>query len=430
MADECVDIANQEQLAVCFRYVDDSLVVHEEFMGLYLCSDIKSETIVATLEDVILRFDFKLSNCRGQCYDGGSNMAGSKTGVKTRFLEKEPCALYMHCYGHALSLSIGDAIKLVPLLRSTLDTAHEISKLFQYSPKRTNLFKNVKAEVNPDSGGFQTLCLTHWTVRHETIGSILTNYETLLSVWEEMLEDRIDSDTRARVHGFSSQMKAFNFFFGLCLVHTILMHTDNLSKTLQHTKMSAAEGQHIAKLTINTLQQVRGDVAFSLFWGSTTQQADKLGISPPRKRMPPKQHDDGMGESTIPTLPTDHYKRIYFKAVDTVTQCIKDRFDQEGYRTYSKLEQVLLTKDVSAASIDDLLVLYRDDFDRDALLAQLKLLHSNYTVSSENASVHDLVTLVQGFSSAEKAMVSQVVKLIRLLLVMPATNSVKDLFLL
>ena len=40
MADECVDIANQEQLAVCFRYVDDSLVVHEEFMGLYLCSDI------------------------------------------------------------------------------------------------------------------------------------------------------------------------------------------------------------------------------------------------------------------------------------------------------------------------------------------------------------------------------------------------------
>ena len=90
---------------------------------------------MATLEDVMLRFDFKLSNCRGQCYDGGSNMVGSKTGVKTRFLEKEPHALYMHCYGNALNLSVGDAIKLVPLLRSTLDTAHEISKLFQYSPK-------------------------------------------------------------------------------------------------------------------------------------------------------------------------------------------------------------------------------------------------------------------------------------------------------
>ena len=87
---------------------------------------------------------------------------------------------------------------------------------------------------------------------------------------------------------------------------------------------------------------------------------------------------------------------------------------------------MLLTKDVSAASIDDLLVLYSDDFDRDALLAQLKLLHSNYTVLSENASVHDLVTLVQGFLSAQKAMVSQVVKLIRLLLVIPATNSVSE----
>ena len=36
------------------------------------------------------------------------------------------------------------------------------------------------------------------------------------------------------------------------------------------------------------------------------------------------------------------------------------------------------------------------------------------------------MTLVQGFSSAEKAMVSQVVKLIRLPLVMPATNSVSE----
>ena len=88
MADECVDIANQEQLAVCFRYVDDALVVHEEFVGLYLCLDMKSETIVATLEDFMLRLDLKLSNCCGQCYDGGRNMAGSKTGVKTQFLEK------------------------------------------------------------------------------------------------------------------------------------------------------------------------------------------------------------------------------------------------------------------------------------------------------------------------------------------------------
>ena len=46
MADQCVDISNNEQLVICFRYIDETLAVHEEFMGLYMCDNIKSETIV------------------------------------------------------------------------------------------------------------------------------------------------------------------------------------------------------------------------------------------------------------------------------------------------------------------------------------------------------------------------------------------------
>ena len=34
----------------------------------------------------------------------------------------------------------------------------------------------------------------------------------------------------------------------------VFLHTDNLSKTLQHTKMSAAEGQTFAGMTVSTLQ--------------------------------------------------------------------------------------------------------------------------------------------------------------------------------
>ncbi len=54
--------------------------------------------------------------------------------------------------------------------------------------------------------------------------------------------------------GVSSQMRKFEYFFGANLVLIILKHTDNLSKTLQKTKMSASEGQVIAKMTVSTLQ--------------------------------------------------------------------------------------------------------------------------------------------------------------------------------
>lgn len=91
---------------------------------------------------------------------GGSNMAGSKNGVKEQFLKKEPRALFIHCYGHVLSLSVADTIKNVPALRSNMDVVFEISKLLQYSPKRTTAFKDIKAEVSPDSVGFRVLCPT------------------------------------------------------------------------------------------------------------------------------------------------------------------------------------------------------------------------------------------------------------------------------
>ena len=266
---------------VCFRYIDETLAVHEEFMGLHMCDNIKSETIVKTLEDVMLRFDLKLSNCRGQCYDGGSNMAGSRSGVKAQLLAKEPRALYMHCYGHALSLSICDAIKMIPLLRSTMDTVHEISKLLQYSPKRSHLFKHLQEEISPDTPGIRVLCPTRWTVRHETIQSIMSNYEAFLVFWEEILEDHIDSETRARVHCLNSQMKTFHFYFGLKLLHTVLVHADNLSRTLQSTKMSAAEGQHIARLMLTTLSKIRSDSSYSLFWDNAKLDAEKLEIDGP-----------------------------------------------------------------------------------------------------------------------------------------------------
>ncbi len=163
-------------------------------------------------------------------------------------------ALFTHCYGHALSLAVADSIKSVKVLQSVMDTTHEISKLFQYSPKRQFMFKKVKADISPDTMGFRILCPTRWTVRNETFQSIHDNYEVILELWETILEECLDSETRARVNGVSSQMRKFEYFFGANLVLIILKHTDNLSKTLQKTKMSASEGQVIAKMTVSTLQ--------------------------------------------------------------------------------------------------------------------------------------------------------------------------------
>ena len=80
-----------------------------------------------------------------------------------------------------------------------------------------------------------------------------------MEFWESLLGVQPDSETRACVNGLASQMKTFNFFFGVCQFYTVLRHADNLSKTLQYTMLSAAEGQRLATMTVATLKTIRSE---------------------------------------------------------------------------------------------------------------------------------------------------------------------------
>ena len=54
------------------------------------------------------------------------------------------------------------------------------------------------------------------------------------------------------------------FFFGVLLGELILCHSDNLSRTLQASHISAAEGQKIATMTVKTLQSIRNERCFGV----------------------------------------------------------------------------------------------------------------------------------------------------------------------
>ena len=93
------------------------LNAYEEFIGLYKTDNIKAGTIVAVIRDFFVRLNLHMNKCRRQCYDGASTTKGAKSGVPTQLLKHEPRAVYLHCYGHALNLAVGDTVKRCKLLR-------------------------------------------------------------------------------------------------------------------------------------------------------------------------------------------------------------------------------------------------------------------------------------------------------------------------
>ena len=105
MVDETTDLSNTEQLFFCLRYVDSSLEVHEELIGLYSLESTSAESVMFTIKDVLLRMNLRIENCRGQCCDGASTMSGQKSGVAKMMMDLEHRALYTNCYWHALNLA-------------------------------------------------------------------------------------------------------------------------------------------------------------------------------------------------------------------------------------------------------------------------------------------------------------------------------------
>lgn len=238
-------------------------------------------------------------------------MCGVRNGVAAQISSEESRSIFIHCYGHALNLAAGETIKSNKILRDTLDTTFEISKLIKYSPRRDAVFHKLKADMAPDVPGFRTLCPTRWTVRASSLESVVNNYTVLQELWEEARDIVKDSETRARIIGVQSMMMTFDYLFGIVLGERILKHTDNLSKTLQNPALTASDGQEIAELTCRTLEQIRTTDSFDLFWQNLIALQQDKGVNDPvlpRKRKVPTRFEVGTSAGHFPDSPKALYR--------------------------------------------------------------------------------------------------------------------------
>ena len=80
---------NQRAIYICMRWVGEDPQHHEDFIGLYELDSIDANSLVHAIKDTLLRMGLPLSQCRGQRYDGASNMSGSKGGVAAQLLAEE-----------------------------------------------------------------------------------------------------------------------------------------------------------------------------------------------------------------------------------------------------------------------------------------------------------------------------------------------------
>ena len=92
MADETT---NHEQVVIVIRHVDTELVAHGDFIGFNMVDSVNATTLTGVIKDCLLRMNFALNSCRGQCYDVASNMSGARSGVVKQISYEEQRPVYI-----------------------------------------------------------------------------------------------------------------------------------------------------------------------------------------------------------------------------------------------------------------------------------------------------------------------------------------------
>ena len=98
----------------------------------------------------------------------------------------------------------------------------------------------------------------------------------------------------------------------------------------QHSDLSAADGQLLAPMCVETLQNLRSDKHFDAFWDKVMNKSSNVDVNEPtlpRRRKAPKLFKNGPGKPSFPESIADMFRQHDYEALDLVINSIKDGFD-------------------------------------------------------------------------------------------------------
>ena len=244
IADEATDISNKTQLSLVFRYVDpDSLEISEDFFAFIECELGTSGAALATIiENELVRVGLDLKFCRGQCYDGAGSMTGRRKGLSSLFTHKYPKIISFHCAGHKLNLCVALACTVSPV-QSMMECIRKTSEVFRFSPKKSNLYKDVIAHTGSSvkTKVLKNVCRTRWLERIDGMERILNHLRDILIALELISSDfdrtYVDRNCHAVALGLKTRMGTFDFIMTLLIIRKILGYVHSLTYEVQKVKL-------------------------------------------------------------------------------------------------------------------------------------------------------------------------------------------------
>ncbi|CAF1389160.1 unnamed protein product [Rotaria sordida] len=397
ICDETCDESTTEQLCITIRSVNSNYKIFEDVIGLYEISAQNAPTIVEAIYDVITRCGLDMINCRGQSYDGASNMSGIYGDLAVHDLTDQ-CASICNCM-----LCVKDIIDFI-----------------RRSPKRLVILKEIFNQISSSYTNLTALCPHRWTMRAESYGSLLKTYEQVQEALYTISKEKGGPGIKANGN----------------LVFT---DTEKLSRAFQSSDCYLQDVFCAAEAIIYRFRRIQDDINFELFYNQVVKDSEGLTEKPilPRLRRPPGRYESNTILVNHASC-EDFYQKQYVETLEMIINMLQTRFTQKNFKMLCEVENFILNisnkpPDLSIDYIKTIIDFCYDDIDIERLKSEAVMISDFFKVvintnQMKIKRITKISTVCEILNTCEigKQMFREFDKLIRLYLTIPVTTATSE----
>jgi hypothetical protein len=230
--------------------------------------------------------------------------------------------------------------------------------------------------------------------------------------------------------------------FGLRTALYLFEPSEICSMKLQKVDISVIEAVKCAFDVVSLIESCRTEQSFSCLYAACVNEAERLKLDPPvrpRQRRIPARLLDGGSQPVIFHDPQSRCRQKYYEFLETAAAAIRSRYNQAGFQMCIKIETMLksaLSQQMEhdqavehrtqvEKDLNDICQHYGDDLEPRKLMRQLEVLRDVCRDQQIN-TVRDVCLCLMKFSCMYDEVFSEVSRLIRLFLVIPATSATAE----
>ena len=256
IVDGTPDVSHTEQITFVLRYAHlaqgNVWEIKERFLKYEDCEKKKGRDIAQLICKVLEESGIDLQNCRGQGYNNGANMAGIYRGAQAIILEKNPQAIFSPCSAHSLNLCGVHSAESSVEMKSFFGNVQKLYNLFSSSPARWKVLQET-AQIS-----LHRMSDTRWSARIDAVKPLVRRPREIVQALEKLQEDfDLPSDLCNEVSSLAAWLQTFEFVLLATFWFKTLQAINDVSRSLQCSKITLDEGSRLMKSLLSDLQRIR-----------------------------------------------------------------------------------------------------------------------------------------------------------------------------